>query len=220
MEDLELMNLWKSYDQKLEQNLSYNRSNATEITKMKVSALLSSMKPLKIFTILVGLVWVGYGSIILINLFLFAFSSVSKFFLFSAGLQVLLTGIALVIYLYQLVLIHQVDLDQPVLQTQRQFASLKSSTLLATRILFLQLPLWTTFYWSEQMFINTNIILLLVQGLITLSFTVAAIWLFVNIRYENRNKKWFRFLFEGKEWTPVIKSMEMLSQIEEYKGEN
>ncbi|MES2454619.1 MAG: hypothetical protein V4594_03725 [Bacteroidota bacterium] len=220
MEDLELMNLWKSYDQKLEQNLSYNRSNATEITKMKVSSLLSSMKPLKIFTILVGLVWVGYGSIILINLFLFAFSSVSKFFLFSAGLQVLLTGIALVIYLYQLVLIHQVDLDQPVLQTQRQFASLKSSTLLATRILFLQLPLWTTFYWSEQMFINTNIILLLVQGLITLSFTVAAIWLFVNIRYENRNKKWFRFLFEGKEWTPVLKSMEMLSQIEEYKGEN
>ena len=53
----------------------------------------------------------------------------------------------------------------------------------------------------------------------TLSFTVIAIWLFFNIKYENRNKKWFQLIFSGKEWTPLMKSMELLDQVEEYKDQ-
>jgi len=41
-------------------------------------------------------------------------------------------------------------------------------------------------------------------------FTVIAIWLFFNIKYENKNKKWFQLIFNGKEWTPLMKSMELL----------
>ncbi|SFD97953.1 hypothetical protein SAMN05518672_10415 [Chitinophaga sp. CF118] len=217
MEDIEILNLWKSYDKKIEQSLSLNRKNAEEITKIKVSSLLSSMKPLKIFAIFVGLVWVGLGGGIIINLFLFDFATISKFFLISAGIQVLLTAIALVIYFYQLVLIHQVDLGRPVLEAQRRLSSLKSSTLWTARILFLQLPLWTTFYLSESVFINGNTILLVVQGSVTVSFTFISVWLFLNIKYENRNKKWFRLIFDGKEWTPMLQSMEMLSQIDKYE---
>jgi len=54
----------------------------------------------------------------------------------------------------------------------------------------------------------------------TLSFIVIAIWLFFNIKYENRNKKWFQLIFSGKEWTPLMKSMELLEQVEEYKDHN
>jgi hypothetical protein len=54
----------------------------------------------------------------------------------------------------------------------------------------------------------------------TISFTVVAFWLFINIKYENRNKKWFQLIFNGKEWTPLMKSMELLEQVEEYKDEN
>jgi len=49
---------------------------------------------------------------------------------------------------------------------------------------------------------------------------VIAIWLFFNIKYENRNKKWFQLIFSGKEWTPLMKSMELLEQVEEYKDHN
>ena len=220
MEDLEIINIWKSYDKKLEENLSLNKGIAEDVTKMKVKSYLTSMKPIKIFTIVVGILWVGFGGVFITNLFVFAFSKVSKFFLFSAGIQLTLTAIAIVVYLYQLILIYQSDINEPILATQDKLARLKSSTLWVTRILFLQLPVWTTFYLTESMFANGNTVFYVIQGLITFSFAYLAIWLFFNIKYENKYKKWFRLIFNGKEWSPVIKSMELLSQVDEYKIEN
>ena len=54
----------------------------------------------------------------------------------------------------------------------------------------------------------------------TISFTFIAIWLFFNIKYENRNKEWFQLIFTGKEWSPLMKSMELLEQLKDYKGQN
>ena len=67
---------------------------------------------------------------------------------------------------------------------------------------------------------NGNIVLYTIQIVVTLLFTFLAVWLFRNIKYENRDKKWFRLIFNGNEWSPVIKSMELLSQIDEYRIEN
>lgn len=220
MEDLEIINIWKSYDKKLEENLSLNKGIAEDVTKMKVKSYLTSMKPIKIFTLVVGILWVGFGGVFITNLFVFAFSKISKFFLFSAGIQLTLTAIAIVVYLYQLILIYQSDINEPILATQDKLARLKSSTLWVTRILFLQLPVWTTFYLTESMFANGNTVFYVIQGIVTLSFAYLAIWLFFNIKYENKDKKWFRLIFNGKEWSPVIKSMELLSQVDEYKIEN
>lgn len=220
MENTELINLWKSYDKKLSETLLLNRSNAIEIMKIKTKSALSSMKPIKIFVILIGLVWVGFGAVILAKLFVFSFDKISPFFLFSASIQVLLTAIALVIYLYQLILINQVDINEPILATQVKLTSLKTTTLWVTRILFLQLPVWTTFYWNESMLEHGNWILWIIQGIVTLSFAYAGIWLFFNIKFENKDKKWFRFIFNGKEWTPLMKSMQLLEQLDEYKTDS
>jgi hypothetical protein len=140
--------------------------------------------------------------------------------LVSAGLQLLLTAIAIIVYLYQLVLIHQVDSNAPVLETQERLVQLKLSTLWVTRILFLQLPLWTTFYLTEGIFRNGSTLFYCIQGGITVFFIYAAYWLFVNINYKNKDQKWFRLLFEGKEWTPVLKSLDLLSQLNEYTVES
>ncbi|MBC7829964.1 MAG: hypothetical protein H7122_19615 [Chitinophagaceae bacterium] len=216
MEDMEIISLWKSYAKKLDESLLLNRKNAEDITKMKVGSFLASMRPLKIFTILVGILWVVFVDVLIINLFHIA----SPFFLISAGIQVFLTKLAIGIYLYQLILIYQVDITEPILATQNKLARLKSSTLWVTRLLFLQLPVWTTFYWTKGMVENGNFFLILFQVAITLLFVLASIWLYWNIKYENRHKKWFRLIFDGKEWTPVIKSIELLNQIEEYRIES
>ena len=142
------------------------------------------------------------------------------FFLVSATIQIGLTAVALIIYIYQLINIYKVDITDPILETQNRLANLKTSTLWITRILFLQLPVWTTFYWNISMIENGNWFLWIIQGIVTLSSAYIAIWLFFNIRYENRNKKWFKFIFNGKEWTPLMKSMELLEQIEDYKDKN
>lgn len=213
MQDTEMMNLWKLYDRKLEENLSLNRQNAADITRLKVQSFVSSMTPWKIFTVILGVLWVGFIDVLIIGLF----SIASPFFLVSAAVIALLNKLAIGIYLYQLILIHQVDVNEPILATQEKIARLKSSTLWIARLLFLQLPFWTTFYLTVATFKNGNIALLLLQVLITLAFTFLAVWLFRNIRYANRNKKWFRLIFSGREWDPVLKSMDLLGQVQEYE---
>jgi hypothetical protein len=213
MEDTEIINLWRTYGQRLEESLQLNTKNAVEITRLKVKSFLNSMKPWKLFTIAVGIIWVGLVDVLIIN----TFPAANWFFIISAGIQVLLTKLAIVIYLYQLILIHQADISEPILETQHKLARLKSTTIWVTRILFLQLPVWTTFYWNRSMLANGNMVLYILQIVITLSFTFAAIWLFRNIKYENKDKKWFRLIFEGREWNPVLKSIELLNQVKEYK---
>jgi hypothetical protein len=215
MQDSELINLWKSYDKKLDENLLFNKKNAEQITELKVKSLLASMKPLKIFTIIIGLAWVGFIDLLIINLF----SVASPFFLISATIQVLLTKLAIGIYLYQLILIHQVDIGGAIVKTQEKLAHLKSSTLWVARFLFLQLPVWTTFYLNESMLNDGNIFLYSLQLLVTLSLTFVAIWLFRNIKYDNKDKKWFQLLFSGSEWTPIIKSLEFMNDLKVFKNE-
>ncbi len=215
MEDKELINLWKAYDKKLEDNLSLNKKNAEDITKLKVQSFLSSMKPLKAFTIFVGILWIAFID----GVIFVAYQAGGTFLLLSALIQVILTKLAIGIYVYQLVLINNVDINDSILTTQEKIARLKSTTIWIARLLFLQIPVWNTFYWTEGLWANANIWVYLIQIPLTAAFTYLAIWLFINISYENRNKKWFQLIFNGKEWTPVMKSIEMLEQIERYKGE-
>lgn len=219
MEQSEIINLWKAYERKLEASLMLNKSNAIEITRLKTKSLLSSMTPLKLFTIVVGMLWVFVGATLISNLFVHAYASVSPFFLYSAAFQLLLTAIGIGIYLYQLVLIHQMDITDTLINTQKRLTQLKSSTLWVARILFLQLPAWTTFYWSMDLIKSGHLPYIFLNSVVTLLAIAFSLWLFINIRYENREKKWFKLIFEGKEWTPVIKAIELHKEIEAFERE-
>jgi len=213
MEQTELLQLWQSYNHQLEEQLSLNRKNTWEITQLKVQSFISSMTPVKIIGIITGILWVLVWDVILINTFSFA----SVFFIVSMGIQVLVTKIAIIIYLYQLILIYQTDISQPIIATQERIARLQSSTLWSARVLFLQLPAWTTFFWSSKMFTPGNLFYIILQIGIALLFTAAAIWLFININIKNKDRKWFRFIFTGREWKPIVQSMEILEQVKDYK---
>ena len=215
MNELELKNLWQTSNENLEKNIYMNTQ---EISQLKVQTFLNSMKPIKIFTLIIGILWVGIGAIVLSNLYLNTFSVANKFFIFSATIQILLTAIALFIYIYQLIEIYQIEIYDPIIQTQEKLAQLRLSTLWSARILFLQLPVWSTFWWNESMFQSWNIFQWSFTLLITISLTFVALWLFVNIKLENRNAKWFKLIFNGKDWTPLMKSMELLEQVKDYKG--
>ncbi len=217
MNEIELKQLWQSTNMQMEANMTIQKQNMEDITKLKVQNFLSSMKPIKFFTLLIGIGWVVIVGSIISNLFIFAYDQVSSFFLFSAMAQVLLTAIAIGVYVYQLNIIYGVNMSESVLTLQEKLSKLRLSTLNITKILFLQLPLWTTFYWNESMITNGSTILWIIQILITVTFTIVAVWLFFNIKYENRNKKWFMLVFSGKEWQPILQSKEILDQVEDYK---
>ena len=213
MEDKDILSLWRSYDERLQESLVLNRKNAEEITRIKVQSFLSSMKPMKLLTIIVGLLWVCLVDTVLVA----SFHVASPFFYISMGIQVLLTKIAIGVYLYQLYLLNKADVSEPVLNTQERIAQLKSSTIWVTRLLFLQLPVWTTFFWSGSFFAEAAAWQIAIPVTITALFTWAAVWLFVHIRFENKDKKWFRLIFRGKEWDPMLKANELLKQVQEYK---
>jgi hypothetical protein len=215
MDEKEIRNIWQSYNERLEKNLYISNENAGEIAKIKVHNILHSMKPFKAITIIIGILWVVFVDALIINLW----TTASPFFLISAGIQVILTKIAIGIYLYQLYLIYNVDLSESVISSQERLSRLQSSTLMVPRILFLQLPAWTTFTWHTGMLHNGNILLFTIQGIISIFSVYAATWLFLNIKYDNRDKKWFRLLFNGIEWEPIEKSVELIKQIEAYKIE-
>ncbi len=213
MQNTDILSLWKTYDNKLETSLQFNKKTAEAVTKLRVTSFLSSMRPLKLFTIVVGLIWVIFVDTLIINLYSFA----SPFFIISAVIQVILTKIAIGIYIYQLVLMHQADISENIVVTQYHLAKIKSTTLLIARILFLQLPVWATFYLPLHIFNKENWLLLLITFIIVVAFSIISIWLFVNINLTNKDKKWFRLIFNGREWQPLIRSMELLEEIEAYQ---
>lgn len=215
MNDNQLKLLWQTAHQQLETSIFIHQKNTEDITQIKVQNILASMKPIKIFTLIVGIIWVLFVDNLIINLYNIA----SLFFLISASIQVIITKIAIGIYLYHLVLIRQVDVSEPIVATQEKLSKMQASTLWVTRILFLQLPVWTTFYWNNTMLENGNIVLWTIQILVTLAFIFIAIWLFVNINSQNRHQKWFQWIFSGKEWQPILLSMELLEQVNQYKKE-
>ncbi len=220
MHELELKQLWQSTNEKLEENFVIHKKNTEDLTQVKVQSLLGSMKPIKIFALLVGFLWVGIGGYALSSIYLNSFAEANKFFLFSASIQVGLTAVALYVYVYQLIRIYGVDVTDPIIKTQEILSNLKMSTLWVTRILFLQLPVWTTFWWNETMLTDWTLFQWILPVTVTALFTYASIWLFMNIKYENRNEKWFQLLFNGIEWAPLMKSLELLEQVEEYKEQN
>jgi len=217
MNDQDLKSLWQSTQVKMDQHGQIAKENQLAIRQLQISHFLHTMKPLKIFTLLMGILWVGIGGKVVLNIFIHAFDQANLFFLFSALIQIALTAIAIAVYIYQLILIYRIDISEPVLATQKKVARLRSSTLWVTKILFLQLPVWTTFYWNESMFDTSNLFLWCIQGMITTIFTVAAVWLFINIRFVNRDKFWFRWIFNGNEWDPILRAMELLHQINQYE---
>lgn len=214
MQENDIKLLWQSTQLELEKSIRINHANTESITRLKVDNLLSSMKPTKMVLLGLGVLWVGLVGSFVVYQLITAYNYFSPYFLFSLALQVMLTAASIIIYMYQLGLIRKTDFSQPVVSIQKKLTRLQFSTLLANRILFLQLPLWTTFYLSENMLSTFTTYQWLLQGTMTILFAGLAIWLFMNIRYENRNKKWFRILFNNKDWTPVFTSMELLEQLE------
>ncbi|UZR99891.1 hypothetical protein [Chondrinema litorale] len=214
MEEIDIMEIWKGYESKLNETLQINRQNTMEITKMKIKSHLVSLKPIKVFTILAGIIWVFFLDIIAIV----AFNAGNISLLVSAVGLTIINKLAIGVYLYHLYLISKVGINSSVMELQDKLSRLKVSTLNITKILFLQFPLWTTFYWGWGMTQYGSPILWTIQLAITFTSIYLSYWLYINIKSENQNKKWFKLIFAEKEWQAVLKSMTLLEQVDEYKN--
>jgi hypothetical protein len=221
MDDMELTKLWKQYDQTLERanilNLQSWVLHLQTIELLKTEKAKSRLRGLGNFKkgmILIGILWVAFLIFLLVNSI-----AVSKIFFALSVAAILGFNIyAVLAYIWHIVLIGEIDNSESLVDVQKKTAMLKASTLNSTRILFLQTPFYSTFYWNVQWMMHDPKFWFITFP-ITLLLTAASIWLYRNIDIRNAGKRWFRLLFSGKDWTSVISAMKYLEEIEEYKKE-
>jgi hypothetical protein len=223
MEDSELKDLLSSYNHQLEeakvlnlQSWVLNYKCYESIQSQKAKSKLKSLITFKMVAMILGIVWISF-----LGYLLYHSLEMSKiFFVISAGAIILFTAIAIIVYVYHIVLIRKINNSEHVIKTQETIARLQLSTINIVRILFLQTPFYSTFFWSLQWIKNDPLSFWLIAFPITLFLILISIWLYRNISYKNVNKKWFKMLFNSPEWTSLTKASAFLNEIENFKKDS
>ncbi len=220
MDDIELKNMWKACDPKMEeakilnlQSWAVNSKTFEYLQTHKVQSILKSLSTFKKWTVALGILWVLF-----LGILVYGNHFENLHFSISVIIILLFTITAIIVYIKHIVLINQLNYSESILETQKKLTELQASTIKIVRILWLQMPFYTTFYWNTK-WINSGIKFWLIAFPITLFFTFLAIWLYRNISLKNADKKWFKILLGDKEWTSLIKAKRYLEEIEEFKKE-
>jgi hypothetical protein len=222
MDEIELQDFLKTYNQKLEeakvlnlQSWVLNLQCFEALQKQKAKSKLRSLMNFKIIAVILGILW-----ILFLGYLLFYLMEMQKiFFVISVAAIILFTLTAIIMYVHHIILIHKINNTESVLEAQEKLAHLKLSTLNITRFLFLQTPFYCTFWWSFNFIENSPKPFWFISFPIALLFAFASIWLFKNISIKNIHKKWFKILFNSAEWTSLIKANNFLREIESFKKE-
>lgn len=213
MDNLEIINLWKQYDEKLEKNLSLNHKLITELQQQKAKHALKPARNYKLFAIITGLVYAA-----LIVYFLYYLGPFASIFVkLSVSIHLLVTLIAIGMYVNQVVLIRQIDCSENIMQMQQKLASLRTSTVKVIGICFLQMPVFATWNITLELINERPLNFWFIQMPIVVLFTFAGIWLFKNVDIKNMNKRWFKIMFHGAEWSSILKSGRFLKEIEDFE---
>jgi hypothetical protein len=218
MEDINLKEIWKAYSQEIEQakilNLQAWAVNLKIFEHLQLHKAQSRLRPLarlKVWGVLLGFLWAFFlGVLVYGNHFK------NVYFSTSVSMILLFTMLAIALYIKHIVLINQINQSDNLVQVQEKLAGLQASSINTARILWLQMPFYTSFFWSSR-WMATDIKFWLIAFPVTLGFTALAIWLFCNITYRNAHKRWFRLLLSGSEWAPVLRAIDYLKEIEDFK---
>lgn len=213
MENIEVLNLWRQYDEKLEKSLSLNQKIIAELQQQKAKNALKPARNYKYIAVLIGIVYAALIAYFLYNLSPFA----SIFINLSVGVHLIVTLIATGMYVRQLVLINQIDTSDNIIQMQQKMAKLQSSTLRVIGICFLQFPVFATWNINFDLIYNRPLAFWLIQVPVIVLFTYIGIWFYKNINIQNMEKRWFKIMFCGSEWNSILKSGQFLKEIENFE---
>ncbi len=220
MESMELDNLLQQYQQALNhaqllnmQSWQLNLKCFENQQGQKARSSLKSVIGIKIFALLLGVIWVGFLSVLV-----FAVGWKNPYFSISLGMVILFTVLAMAAYIWHLTILLSIKYEDNVLDTQAKIAKLKLSTIQMLRIIILQLPFHCTWFWSPGWVNSHDIKFWLISFPIFIAFTALTIWLFIQIKPENANKPWLKkFLSLGIEYKNLEMADAMLEEINEFK---
>ncbi|MFK7757138.1 MAG: hypothetical protein AB8B53_09430 [Flavobacteriales bacterium] len=213
MEHIELQNIWKSYDQKMDSILVINKELAIELTRQKLNKQISKLYKPKWTAVLIGVPY----TIVLVAITAIAVTAEAYLVALGFGAIALVMIGVLFSYFYQLYLISQVKKSDDVLSTQEHLSKLSISSFRCLNLVVFQLPFWSVCWVSIDAVKDSPFVYGGINLLIFLLLGYASFWLYYKLSFQHKNSKVRDFFLSGREWEPLEKSAELLEQIREYR---
>lgn len=213
MENIELQNIWKSYDRKLESMLAINKDIAVNLSRQKLNKQISRLYRPKLTAIIIGVAY----TIFLIVIATITSLAKAYFMAIGFGAIALIMMVVILFYMYQLYLISKIKRDEEVLATQQLFAQLRISSFNGLKLSIFQLPFWSICWISINGLKDSPLVYGGVNLLIFLTLCYLSYWTYKKLGYKNEKSKVRDFFLSGGEWEPILKSEEILEQIKGYK---
>ena len=213
MEDKELMNIWKAYDQKLDQVLSVNKQLVHGLTRGAFDKKINRMKWPKRMLLLIG---VPYTLLLFFVTFI-GVQAGAVFVSLGFGAIALIMTIVLIAYSYQLYLISEINSSDDIVAVQQKLSSLKLSSFNTAKLIVLQLPFWSICWMSYEALKNSMLVYGGVNLIVFLGLCYLTYWLYQQLDIQNLDSRVNQFFFSGVEWDPIIQSGKILEQLREYE---
>lgn len=217
MELEEIIQTWRSQQEKIETALKINKKILEQSTHQRAESALRPLikhKTIGIVVTILYLLIVGYLLFFTIKYF----DDSKTYFLISFSAIFLINIKALADYIRHLSMAKKINFNGNVVTVQQQLSALQFSIINHAKIMCLQFPFWTTFYLSNKWFPQEiGIGYMIFQVLLTGSFTYLSYWLYKNHTIKNLNKKWFRTMIAGSGGKSVLKAMDFYKELEEFK---
>lgn len=218
MEDTELQRTWSTYDKKINdahllntQSWALNLRCFETLQQDKARRKLASLTRHNIFAVILGIIWILFLAVLVWgNRFrnIYFSASVAAIALFSIY--------AVVVYIRHTAILNSIDYDGSLVETQEKLARLQTSTVRNTGIIWLQLPFYSTFFWSPGLISQPGFWYIAFP--VTLALAALAVYLFLNLRVDRMDRKWIRSLMmAGPELKNVVRSMAFLKEVEQFK---
>lgn len=217
MKEQELVSLWKAQDRRIEQVMAMNAKILKEQISQKSKKALFGLKAEKITGIVFGSLYLLILGAIL-GVGIKSSSFVGNYFLWSIAAIFLINLKIFIDYIRHLVMSVQIDFSGPVAQIQTQLIDLRLSLIRSVRYIGFQLPFYSTLHLHSSWFPGeVNLAGIIIQCVITLSFSATAIWIFIKFRPENTNQKAVKWLMAIAGIREVNQSLAQLEELEELK---
>jgi len=220
MEDIEIKNIWKSYDALIQESKVLNLQSWAvnircfeELQTRKAQSKLKSLIIPKIIAIALGIGW------ILFLAFIFYYTLSQVFIAVSLGMILLFSIVAVIVYARDVITIARIDYSENILETQKKIASLQSSIINSVRVLWLQLPFYTTCYITNQQAATGGTTFWIIQTTVTFLAGWLAVFLFKNISLQNINKKPVKGFLKGYGLSRISKALDFINEIDAFKKE-
>lgn len=210
MEATDFIILWKEQYQKIDQALAINKQLLIHSLEGKAKSAVSSFKTVRWTGIIFGIFWcVAVGFVLIVS-----WGYTNWFFKSSLFIHLLVSVTAIGLYVYHLALLHNFNNSQNIVQAQKQLIRLQRSNLRTLGLLWLQLPVFSTWFMSTEWMQNSPATFWFIQVPVVLVQLFAGIWLYKNLDYKNHEKKWFKWFVSKGEFGKINKANALLQEID------